>query len=33
LPGDRMSVDRDAKNDAMRFERVPAKQRASAARI
>jgi hypothetical protein len=33
LPGDRIRVDRDAKKDAMRFERVPAKQPASAARI
>ena len=33
LPGDHVRVDRDAKNDAMRFERVPAKQPASAARI
>jgi ATP-dependent Clp protease ATP-binding subunit ClpB len=33
LPGDRMRVDRDAKNDAMRFERAPAKQPAAAARI
>jgi ATP-dependent Clp protease ATP-binding subunit ClpB len=33
LPGDHVRVDRDAKNNAMRFERVPAKQPASAARI
>jgi ATP-dependent Clp protease ATP-binding subunit ClpB len=33
LPGDGVRVDRDAKNDAMRFERAPAKQAASAARI
>ncbi|HVS87747.1 MAG TPA: ATP-dependent chaperone ClpB [Candidatus Acidoferrum sp.] len=33
LPGDRVRVDRDAKKDAMRFERAPAKQPASAARI
>jgi ATP-dependent Clp protease ATP-binding subunit ClpB len=33
LPGDRVRVDRDAKKDAMRFERALAKQPASAARI
>jgi ATP-dependent Clp protease ATP-binding subunit ClpB len=33
LPGDHVRVDRDTKKDAMRFERVPAKQPASAARI
>jgi ATP-dependent Clp protease ATP-binding subunit ClpB len=33
LPGDRVLVDRDAQKDAMRFERVPAKQPAAAARI
>ncbi len=33
LPGDHIRVDRDAKKDTMRFERVPAKQPASAARI
>jgi len=33
LPGDHVRVDRHAKNDAMRFERVSAKQPASAARI
>jgi ATP-dependent Clp protease ATP-binding subunit ClpB len=33
LPGDKVLVDRDGKNDAMRFERVPQKQPAAAARI
>jgi len=33
LPGDHVKVDRDGKSDAMRFERVPAKQPAAAARI
>ncbi len=33
LPGDRVRVNRDTNKDAMRFERVPAKQPASAARI
>ncbi|HUI75450.1 MAG TPA: ATP-dependent chaperone ClpB [Candidatus Acidoferrum sp.] len=33
LPGDHVKVDRDGKKDAMRFERVPAKQPAAAARI
>jgi len=33
LPGDHIRVDRDAKKDAMRFERVPPKQPAAAARI
>jgi len=33
LPGDHVRVDRDGQKDAMRFERVPAKQPASAARI
>jgi ATP-dependent Clp protease ATP-binding subunit ClpB len=33
LPGDHVRVDRDAKKDAMRFERVPPKQPAAAARI
>jgi ATP-dependent Clp protease ATP-binding subunit ClpA len=33
LPGERIRVDRDGHKDAMRFERVPAKQPASAARI
>jgi ATP-dependent Clp protease ATP-binding subunit ClpB len=32
LPGDHIRVDRDGKKDAMRFERVPAKQPAAAAR-
>jgi ATP-dependent Clp protease ATP-binding subunit ClpB len=30
LPGDRVRVDRDGQNDAMRFERVQAKQQAAA---
>ena len=33
LPGDHVRVDRDGQKDEMRFERVPAKQPASAARI
>jgi len=33
LPGDHVLVDRDGKSEAMRFERVPAKQPAAAARI
>jgi len=33
LPGDHVLVDRDGKNEAMRFERVPLKQPAAAARI
>jgi len=33
LPGDHVRVDRDGQKDAMRFERVPAKQPAAAARI
>jgi len=33
LPGDRVLVDRDGKSQAMRFERLPAKQPAAAARI
>jgi len=33
LPGDHVLVDRDGKSDAMRFERVAAKQPAAAARI
>jgi ATP-dependent Clp protease ATP-binding subunit ClpB len=33
LPGDHVIVDRDGQNDAMRFERRPAKQPAAAARI
>jgi ATP-dependent Clp protease ATP-binding subunit ClpB len=33
LPGDHVLVDRDDKRDAMRFERVPSKQPAAAARI
>jgi ATP-dependent Clp protease ATP-binding subunit ClpB len=33
LPGDHVRVDRDGQKDAMRFERVPAKRPASAARI
>src|SRR5260221_990546 len=33
LPGDHIRVDRDAKKYTMRFERVPAKQPASAARM
>ena len=33
LPGDRVRVDRDGQKDVMRFERVPAKQPAAAARI
>jgi len=33
LPGDHVLVDRDNKSDAMRFERVPSKQPAAAARI
>jgi ATP-dependent Clp protease ATP-binding subunit ClpB len=33
LPGDHVQVDRDGKRDAMKFERVPAKQPAAAARI
>jgi ATP-dependent Clp protease ATP-binding subunit ClpB len=33
LPGDTVLVDRDGKSDAMRFERVPPKQPAAAARI
>jgi len=33
LPGDRIKVDRDGQKDSMRFERVKAKQPASAARI
>jgi len=32
LPGDHVRVDRDAQKDAMRFERVPAKQPAAAAK-
>jgi ATP-dependent Clp protease ATP-binding subunit ClpB len=32
LPGDHMRVDRDGSKDAMRFERVPAKQSSAAAR-
>jgi hypothetical protein len=31
LPGDRVRVDRDGQKDAMRFERVTAKQPAAAA--
>src|SRR5260370_4163443 len=31
LPGDHIRVDRDGKNDSMRFERVPAKKPAAAA--
>jgi ATP-dependent Clp protease ATP-binding subunit ClpB len=33
LPGDHVRVDRDGKRDAMKFERVPRKQPAAAARI
>jgi len=33
LPGDRVRVDRDGQKEMMRFERVPAKQPAAAARI
>jgi ATP-dependent Clp protease ATP-binding subunit ClpA len=33
LPGDHVRVDRDGQKDAMRFERMPAKQPAAAARI
>jgi ATP-dependent Clp protease ATP-binding subunit ClpB len=33
LPGDRVLVDRDGKSDSMKFERVPSKQPAAAARI
>jgi ATP-dependent Clp protease ATP-binding subunit ClpB len=33
LPGDHVRVDRDGQKDAMRFERVPPKQPAAAARI
>jgi ATP-dependent Clp protease ATP-binding subunit ClpB len=33
LPSDRVRVDRDGQKDVMRFERVPAKQPAAAARI
>jgi ATP-dependent Clp protease ATP-binding subunit ClpB len=33
LPGNHVRVDRDVKKNAMRFERAPAKQTASAARI
>jgi len=33
LPGDHVRVDRDGQKDAMRFERVPSKQPAAAARI
>jgi hypothetical protein len=33
LPGDHIRVDRDGQKDAMRFEHVPVKQPASAARI
>jgi ATP-dependent Clp protease ATP-binding subunit ClpB len=33
LPGDHVRVDRDGQKDTMRFERVPAKQPAAAARI
>jgi hypothetical protein len=33
LPGDHVRVDRDGQKDSMRFERVPAKQPAAAARI
>ena len=33
LPGDRVLVDRDGKSDSMRFERMPSKQPAAAARI
>jgi ATP-dependent Clp protease ATP-binding subunit ClpB len=33
LPGDRVRVDRDGQKEAMRFERMPAKQPAAAARI
>jgi ATP-dependent Clp protease ATP-binding subunit ClpB len=33
LPGDHVLVDRDGKSDSMRFERVPPKQPAAAARI
>jgi len=33
LPGDHVVVDRDSQRDTMRFERAPAKQPASAARI
>jgi hypothetical protein len=33
LPGDHVQVDRDGKRDAMKFERVPPKQPAAAARI
>jgi ATP-dependent Clp protease ATP-binding subunit ClpB len=32
LPGDHIRVDRDGKNDAMKFERVPAKKPAAAAK-
>jgi len=33
LPGDRVLVDRDGKSDSMKFERMPSKQPAAAARI
>jgi len=33
LPGDQVRVERDGQKDALRFERVPTKQPASAARI
>ncbi|HKW56198.1 MAG TPA: ATP-dependent chaperone ClpB [Candidatus Acidoferrum sp.] len=33
LPGERIRVDRDGQKDAMKFERVPSKQPAAAARI
>jgi hypothetical protein len=33
LPGDHIRVERDGERDAMRFERVVAKQPAAAARI
>jgi ATP-dependent Clp protease ATP-binding subunit ClpB len=33
LPGDHVRLDRDGQKDVMRFERVPAKQPAAAARI
>jgi ATP-dependent Clp protease ATP-binding subunit ClpB len=33
LPGERVRVDRDGQKDTMRFERMPVKQPAAAARI
>jgi hypothetical protein len=33
LPGDHVVVDRDGTRDSMKFERVPPKQPAAAARI